>query len=225
MAVKYNKKELQFLAKHSSKDATRLHLNCVHFDNAAGVAVATDGHRLGMKHAKPWDDEPQVPPVNIPRAEVEAIAKGLDATQTASFTIAGVTVWNADTVVYERPCKVADVKFPPYRQVLPTSFPIKTGVVGINAAYLKDAAVVAQLANSSRGLGVEIVTAGELDPVTICAGGAGGTFAVIIMPMRLGGHESQRESRFFDMMAEIQAAESVEAEPEYKPEFEELAAE
>lgn len=208
--MKYSKKELAFLIKHSSKDETRLHLNCVHFDNSRGVAVSTDGHRLAIKFEKPWEDEPKgLDPVNVPRAEVEAIAKGMNNYQRASFTVDGVTVYQSDEgespIDYKRAVRVADVSFPPYRQVLPTSFPTKTGVVGVQAAYLKDAAMVAALAGRD-GLGVEIVTSGELDPITICAGGLTGTFAVIIMPMRIGGND-QKQSRYFDMMAEIRAGD------------------
>lgn len=215
--MKYSKKELAFLIKHSSKDETRLHLNCVHFDNSRGVAVATDGHRLAIKFEKPWEDEPKgLAPVNVPRAEVEAIAKGMNVYQRATFTVDGVTVYQGDDadcpIDYKRAVRVADVSFPPYRQVLPTAFPDKTGVVGVQAAYLKDAAMVAALAGRD-GLGVEIVTSGELDPITICSASVVASFAVVIMPMRIGGKD-QKQSRFHDMMAEIAAGDPPKEEKE-----------
>lgn len=217
--MKYTKKELQFLAKHASKDETRLHLNCVHFDTSRGVAVSTDGHRLAIKFEKPWEDVPKdLAPINIPRAEVETIAKGMGAHQVAKFTSDGVTVYQDDEADsptdYARPVRVLapEVKFPPYRQVLPTAFPTKTGVVGVQAAYLKDAAAVAALAGRN-GLGVEIVTSGELDPITICAASVVAHFAVIIMPMRIGGKD-QKQSLFHDMMAEIAAGDPPKAKAE-----------
>lgn len=205
MTTRYNKAELTFLVKHSCKDACRENLNVIQFDNARGVAVATDGHRLGFRYSEPDVSDSIQLPLNIPRSEVEAIAKSLDKDQTASFDSGGVTVWaSPETQAYWRPVKVADVKFPPYDQVLPTSFPENTGVVGISAAYLKDAMAVAKLAG---GLGVEIITSSELDPVTICARGESCTYAVVIMPMRLGGKD-QRESVFFDMMNELKKGDA-----------------
>lgn len=95
-----------------SNEETRYYLNGIfmHTKNGAGIAVATDGHRLG-RHRGP--DMPDFPGVIVPRKTVNVMPRGVVSVSVSSSKI---RIVGEDLTVTS---KLIDGTFPDYERVIP----------------------------------------------------------------------------------------------------------
>lgn len=97
-----------------SSEETRYYLNGIfmHTKNGSGIAVATDGHRLG-RHRGP--EMPDFPGVIVPRKTVNVMPRGVVAVSVSSSKI---RIVGEDLTVTS---KLIDGTFPDYERVIPQS--------------------------------------------------------------------------------------------------------
>lgn len=189
-SVQITKPELVALLAFASKDTTRPHVWCVHFDIPNGVAAATDGHRLvRARAALPCKLDAKA--FSVPRDRAEQIAKALVAKDVAEIRDGSAAIcrrhamtdallpptqtitWNATT----------GQPFPPYDAVIPPFDRRRAGVpVELNPKYIADATLIAA-ASGAKGI---IIHPGD-ESHSPCVFAAG-LWMALVMPRRREDH-------------------------------------
>lgn len=167
---------LKAVALFASKDQTRAHINSVRFEVFDGALrlIATDGHCLWANDAfvveapSKWADAFCVLLGDVERTIKTLSAKGLN-----------VEVWSDGKAVEFRQggaivsSRIADVRFPPFEQVIPDALPADTkrGLTNLDAAFLDNARKAFTLLSKvegKRAVGLTLHAGeGSLDPCLI----------------------------------------------------------
>lgn len=187
-----SKVEAKAILAHASLDSTRLHLCGVMVESGSTTRlVATDGHRLAVAECQGQLTHGGV----IHREDLERAIKAAGAKETIAVEpnggehmTLGVANGEGGPLRAGVKVKLSDVRYPPWRQVLPAADSIGAtgvGTIGISADYIGDVGQVAKACGKRNGAVKLCLPANELDPVRWECEGNGASWEGCIMPVRL----------------------------------------
>jgi len=206
-----SKDEIKLLLAVASTDSTRRHLNALVFQPDKRRVVATDGHRLVMVEAKatpPTEGTPPEAPLEANAMDTEFMLSRDDA----ALALKQMSVYKASQAFFSRNDKTIEVSVivatqvyknwrgeyspPPYEQVVPKYEDERkiAPVVGFNALYLSDIALMGDCMESEKGgkkskyrtNPVKVrFGADERDPVLITGETPTTSLTMVLMPVRL----------------------------------------
>lgn len=130
-----SKRELLAILAFASTDENRA-ISCVCFDQETGDVLATDGHMALCVGAewRPLGSGSGYSPIN--RAALQAVAKAASTKDRITITIEGGQA-SITTGPVMTAAEVSEAKFPPVRQVFPTSMQAGgASIQAYNASYL-----------------------------------------------------------------------------------------
>jgi len=173
------KKEATALAAFASKNSGRPRLNGVRID-PDGCVIACDGTRILA-----W--QPSAPVESTPGTiHLSALEAGIRAAKGGArirITHADGPVVEVDDLAIKGPAVTET--FPPWRDVLPKKRRKGSEKIGINPSLFTAVTKVRDAVSTRRPVAVVFDTGGALDPVHAAVDGDGGTWTIIIMPMRV----------------------------------------
>jgi hypothetical protein len=189
MGFKLNKAEIAALTAYASGDKTRYNLSCIAFDTGNQRVMATDGHRLTTCQAMMLTAcDASKRTAMIPLDCMIDVGKRLKAKgEEAIFFFAEDTV-TVSTPMGDATYNLVGGNFPPIDQVIPKyKHAPSCGVIGFNAFYMADIALVGKACESRSPIIRFELGPDTLSPalMKIASASRNCEWTIVLMPARL----------------------------------------